>query len=59
MSDPKLKKEGIVISSKEKMIFWVLIIAFALMGLTKGFTGLVAFTGLGLIIWLIWRGRKL
>lgn len=57
MSDPK--DHSIKFNNKEKLIFWIFIIAFALMGLTKGITGLLAFTGLGLLIWVIWRGRKL
>jgi hypothetical protein len=46
-------------NQNEKMKMIILVGAFALLGLTQGFVGCVAFTGLGLIVWLIWRGRHL
>lgn len=47
------------IDYKEWMIFIVLMVGFAFMGLAGGTSGFFVFTGLGLIIWLLWRGRKL
>jgi hypothetical protein len=46
-------------NSREWTKFGVLVGAFALMGLTQGASGFFAFTGLGLVIWLVWRGRYL
>lgn len=46
-------------NNKEWMIFIVLVLSFALMGTTGGVSGTFAFAGLGLVIWLIWRGRNL
>jgi hypothetical protein len=43
---------------KEWIILVVLVLGFFLMGTAAGGSAALSFAGLGLIIWLFWRGRK-
>ncbi len=51
--------KGPMMDRKEWMILITMLISFFLMGLAAGGGAALSFTGLGLIIWLLWRGRKL
>ncbi len=54
------KTEELVFDSKERMILITILLGFFFMGIgAGGFGAAVSFTGLGLVIWLFWRGRKL
>lgn len=46
-------------NQKEWLILIALIAGFALIGSAAGGSGVFTFAGLGLVIWIIWRGRKL
>jgi hypothetical protein len=44
---------------KEWAILFLMLLGFFLMGLAAGGNGAFSFAGLGLIIWVFWRGRKI
>lgn len=54
MKEPKLK-----MNKHEWLVMLALVGGMGLLGLTAGFDGFLVFVGLGLIIWVVWRGRKM
>jgi hypothetical protein len=46
-------------NGKELVILIALVAGFALMGSAAGAAGLFTFAGIGLTVWIVWRGRKL
>lgn len=46
-------------NSKEWVILLSMVGGFGMIGTAAGGEAALAFAGLGLIIWVIWRGRKL
>jgi hypothetical protein len=48
-----------LMNKREWMIFGTLVGGMALVGVGAGLGGMISFAGLGIIIWLIWRGRHL
>lgn len=53
-NEPKLK-----MNKAEWFILAALVGGMGLMGLTAGLNGFLVFVGLGLLIWVVWRGRKM